>query len=182
MIFFNRYINKMRRGNCIAAILLFLLFCGIVAGTVFFAANGHNREAIAFGILSAIILVLTIKGLRDAIHNPKFRKFMASIESMGSAELLGEQLSAIQRCELAEGDLRFNEKYFFYSAGDTLFLLRTKDIYDVRPICVQSRYKHYYVLVSGKGESIQIGTTEHCAVLLAQNIWKAIETARMRKG
>ena len=181
MEFFDRYINKMRRSNCIAAVLLCLLFGGIVAGTVFFAANGYNREAIACGFLAAVILAIAIKGVRDAFHNPKFHKFLTSIESMGPVELLGEQLSAIKRCELAKGDLRFNEEYFFYSAGDTLFLLRTADISGVRPICIQSRYKNYYVLVSGEGETVQIGTTEHCAVLLAQSIQDAIETARRQK-
>ena len=178
MSFFDRYKNKMRRNNCIAIVLISLFFGAAVAATVFFAVNGRIRETTAFGALSAVLLVREIKGLHDMIRNPKFSEFIAGIEDLGPLESVGAQVSAIKQSELAKGDLRFDENYFFYCAGGLICLWQTKDICSVRTICQQSRYKHYFVAVVSSKGTIHIGTTKDYGEPLALSIQKAVSVTQ----
>lgn len=200
MDFFEKYKKKMAKNNILFAILTLLLAGFFGAFAVYFICNGGLSLEADYAISAKgsrsgipvpnIVLLIMLLGLtagllfavivlvKKAITNPQYAKFITSVEKIAPAALVGEQLSTLPRSKLAKGDLRFNERYFFYSAGDEILLLQTKDIRNIQPICEEGKYTHYYVMINGSAKEIRIETTKKYALPLAQSIQKAVISAQ----
>lgn len=200
MDFFEKYKKKMARNNILFAILTLLLagFFGVFA--VYFICDGGLSLEADYAIsvkgsrsgipVPNIVLLIMLLGLtagllfavialvKKAITTPQYAEFITSVEKIAPAALVGEQLSTIPKSKLAKGDLRFNERFFFYSAGDEILLLQTKDIRNIRPICTEGKYTYYYVMINSSTEDVRIKTTKNYALPLAQSIQKAVISAQ----
>ena len=180
MDFFEQYKKKTTVSSVFAVCMIWLLVAGFGVLAVVLGNYGATIEMVLFGILAVGMAFYGVIALKNAIKNPQYRKLIACVEKIGPVELIGEKLSAIAKSPLAQGELRFNNQYFFYSAGDAVCLMKTSDIRSIRPICEQTKYKNYYIEVIGLGGMIRIKTTKDHGLLLARSIEKAVGEAQKR--
>lgn len=200
MEFFEQYKKKLISQNIFLSVLFVLVSAGFLVGTICFASDdGFSLKTdYAVGVrgtrsgipvpnvvlllllmaMTALMIYCAINAVRNVIKNPVYNKFIANVEKMAPVQLVGEQLSAMPKNKLAKGDLRFDDKYFFYAAGDAMHLLWTHDIVQIRPVCQQGKYENYYVYINTKAEQIRLMTTKKHYMELAQAIHKSVQDAQ----
>ena len=81
---------------------------------------------VVFAAVACLALILFVK---DFFTNEEYNAFISKAKFIGDVGVLEEELAGMPKSTLTKGgDLRYNNRLFFYQNGSTIVLARMKDI------------------------------------------------------
>ena len=129
-------------------------------------------------IFGLVLLAISIYSFVSLIKDKDFNQFMDTVREYGEVEYIGNLLSNIPESRYVKrGELRINNKIFFYLHNGNAKIYPTIYITSVQPKKVKKNDREkYFVDIGFNNEIIEIETQKKQLPLLMEEITSALKT------